>query len=118
MQSGRIVDQPVAQDVEEVDADAIHGREHECLGEVDADVDPPDARPELVVGLVVRAEQHDSEPLDQRLLEPLDLSGAARDGRARARMGLDGGVEVVDDRDEATAGRGDEARGAQPTTLP
>ena len=55
---------------------------------------------DLIVGLVVRAEQHAVQPPNERLFEPLDLSGAARDGGARARVSLDGGVEVVDDRNE------------------
>jgi hypothetical protein len=38
--------------------------------------------------------------LGQRLLEERDLRSAARDGRAGAGMGLDAGVEVIDDRAE------------------
>ena len=62
-----------ADDVEQADADPIHRREHVLLGQRDADVHPPDARAQLVVVLVVRAEQHLVHPADQRLLEAIDL---------------------------------------------
>ena len=90
--------------VEQVDPDPVHGREHEPLRQRDPDVHAPDARAQLVVGLVVGAEQQQVDPADQRLLEALDLRAAAGDGRARLRMGLDGVVEVVDDRHEAGLG--------------
>ena len=65
-----------------------------------------------IVGLVVRTEQHAVEPLDERLFEPLDLSGAAGDGGLRARVRLDGGVEVVDDRTKDGWARGWSSRSA------
>ena len=71
-----------------------------ACGKRDAHVHAPDARAQLVVRLVVRAEQQQVQPADQGLLQPFDLGGAARDGGARLRVSFDRGVEVVDDRDE------------------
>jgi hypothetical protein len=89
---------------EQAEADPVHGGEHVLLGQGDADVDAADARPPFEVRLVVGAEQHPVEPSDERLFEPSDLRGAAGDGRARIRMGFDGGIEIVDDPVEVRGG--------------
>ena len=69
-------------DVERPHANAVHRREHELLRQRDAHVDAADAGAQLEVRLVVRPEQQLVDPADQRLLEPLDLRGAAGDGGA------------------------------------
>ena len=112
----RIARELGAQDVEQADADPVHRREHVRLRQRDAHVHAPDARAQLVVGLVVGAEQHLVHPADERLLEPLDLRRAARDRPARPGVGFDRRVEVVDDRRRRTARRPGEARAARPTT--
>ena len=76
--AGAIARERCAQDGRGLDPDAVHGREHVRLRQLDADVDAPDARAPLEVGLVVRAEQELVEPAAQRLLEACDLRLAAR----------------------------------------
>ena len=94
----------LAQDIEQVNADPVHRREHVALGQGDPDVDPPDSGAQLVIGLVVGAKQHPVDPLDQGPFEPFDLRGPARDGGSGLWMGFDRGVKVVDDRDEEGLG--------------
>ena len=96
-QSLGIVRQLLACDFDQVHADAVHGRQHVRLGQVDPDMDPSDARALLEIGLVVRAQEQLVHPGDQCLLEAIDLGGAARDGRAGPGVALDGRVKVVDD---------------------
>jgi hypothetical protein len=96
----RVTAQLVADDVQQAQPDAVHGREHERLREPDLDVDASDAGAPLIVGLVVRAQQQPPQPVRQRLLQPFDLRRTARDRDPRVRMRVDGRVEVIDDRDE------------------
>ena len=101
LRRGRVVAQPLAHHVQQVHADAVQGREHERLRQRDAHMHAPDPRAQLVIRLVVRAQQQDVQPADQGLLQPFDLGGAARDGGARLRVSFDRRVEVIHDRDES-----------------
>jgi hypothetical protein len=89
-----------AQDVDRTETNPVHGRQHVDLRQVDAHVDPADARPALEVRFIVRSLEELVDPAQQRLLEARDLRGAAGDGRPSIRVSFDGVVEVVDDAGE------------------
>jgi hypothetical protein len=102
----RIVAQAAAGDRLELHADAVHRREHVRLRQLDADVDPPDARPREEVALVVGPREQLRHPALERQLQARDLLLAAGDDRPRGRVPLQRFVEVVCEAGEVRLGDG------------
>ena len=92
------VQQLLVDEVEQLTADPVHGREHEGLGQRDPHVHAPDARALLIVGLVVRAQQQAVEPDlalgDRRELVLVQILDRVLDGENVERPRL---VDTIDD---------------------